>query len=83
MNKTVFDNFLTHYNESKVNRIWDSNMKQFNEFWAESVGRSEELRDTQIDEIVKILDRHGKGNRKGAEAIAKVMIPQGAWRRLF
>src|SRR5207247_6575038 len=32
----------------------------------------------------RILDRQGKGNTKNSEAIAGgVMIPQGAWRRMF
>ena len=33
--------------------------------------------------IIRILDRNGKGNTKNSEAVAKAMIPQGAWRRMF
>ena len=29
------------------------------------------------------MDRNGKGNTGDVEAVAKAMIPQGAWRRLF
>lgn len=39
--------------------------------------------DDECDQYRAILDRNGKGNRKGCEAVAKVMVPQGAWRKLF
>ncbi len=32
---------------------------------------------------MRILDRHGKGNTKPSEAVARAMIPQGVWRRMF
>ncbi|MCL5021087.1 MAG: hypothetical protein M1339_05380 [Bacteroidetes bacterium] len=41
------------------------------------------MTDDDIDVIIRILDRHGKGNTKESEVIAKVMVTQGAWRRIF
>lgn len=41
------------------------------------------ISDEDCDRCIAILDRNGKGNRKGSEAVAKVMVPQGAWRKLF
>jgi hypothetical protein len=41
------------------------------------------LADTEIDPIVRILDRNGKGNTKDSESVARAMIAQGAWRRMF
>ena len=46
-------------------------------------GGKDERNDAEIDEIVRILDRHGKGNTTSSEAVARVMVPQGAWRRMF
>ncbi len=44
---------------------------------------SPELNDEEIDDIVRILDKNAKGNTKVDIAVARAMIPQGAWRRLF
>ena len=33
--------------------------------------------------IIRILDVHAKGNTKHSEAVARVLIPQGAWRRML
>ncbi len=46
-------------------------------------GGEGEIEDPEIDEIVRILDRNGKGNTKDSEAVARAMIAQGAWRRMF
>jgi hypothetical protein len=43
----------------------------------------EPISDDDCDKAIKIVDRSGKGNTKGSEAIARVMVSQGAWRRLF
>ena len=34
-------------------------------------GQKEDLSDSEIDEVVKILDRNGKGNTFGCESVAK------------
>ena len=83
--KSLYSDFLKIYDEDKMNRIWTSHSMRFKEFWKNRVikGRSENLKDEEIDEIIKILDRNGKGNTKESEAVARAMIAQGAWRRMF
>ena len=41
------------------------------------------LSDDDCDAIIRILDTNGKGNTKGCEAVARAMVAQGAWRRIF
>lgn len=83
--KELFESFLNHYEEDQMNQIWSNQSHEFREFWNDRIMKSDnkELYDQEIDAIVRILDRHGKGNTSESEAIARVMIPQGAWRRLF
>lgn len=76
--------FLVEYDEEKKDRIWAEHSNSFRNFWVQKiVNGAEELQDSEIDQVVRILDRNGKGNTKGAEAVAKVMNPQGVWRRQF
>lgn len=81
----LFAAFLADYDVDAKNAIWRSHSQHFNEFWGARILNREagELNDGEIDDIVRILDRHGKGNTASDEAVARVMIPQGAWRRLF
>lgn len=41
------------------------------------------ISDDDCDRVIMILDRNGRGNSPQTEAIARVMIPQGAWRRML
>jgi len=41
------------------------------------------INESEIDQIIKIFDRHAKVNTKKDEAAANVMISQGVWRRMF
>jgi len=77
--------FLSKYDESEKDQIWTQQSQRFRQFWHETVlsKRTVELNEAEIDEIVRILDKHGKGNTKDSEAVARVMIPQGVWRRMF
>jgi len=77
--------FLSKYNVSEKDQIWTQQSQRFRKFWHETVlsKRTGELNEAEIDEIVRILDKHGKGSTKDSEAIAGVMIPQGVWRRMF
>lgn len=81
----LFDLFLKNYPEEEKNEIWKTHQSDFKEFWVSKIIKPNdaELYDQEIDDIVRILDVHGKGNTKHSEAVARVMIPQGAWRRLF
>ncbi len=82
---TLFGTFLQTYNIEERNGIWQSQSRRFREFWDNRIAssRTQELNDAEIDEIVRILDRSGKGNTAASEVVARAMIPQGAWRRLF
>ena len=68
-----------------MDREWKQLRQRFHTFWNERVLSSEPepISDTDCDEIIKILDRNGKGNTKTSEAVAKAMVPQGAWRRML
>ncbi len=81
----LFNSFLANYDTEAKNAVWEKQSKQFHDFWVTKImsGDREELNDTETDQIIKILDRNGKGNTKESEAVAKAMIPQGAWRRMF
>lgn len=77
-----FDGF---YDAPKKEKIWADLSNQFREFWSSRVmgADSSPISDEDCDKIIKILDRNGKGNNKDTEAIARAMVSQGAWRRLF
>jgi hypothetical protein len=80
-----FAAFLQGYDVEKKDAIWRAHSQKFRTFWNDRIigGGEGELDDPEIDEIVRILDRNGKGNTKESEAVARAMIAQGAWRRMF
>jgi hypothetical protein len=81
----LFDAFIERYNREEKDAIWQSQSQRFRDFWNQRImaGGKEELSEAETDEIIRILDRNGKGNTAMSEAVARVMIPQGAWRRMF
>ncbi len=81
----LFESFLDSYQEDEKNQTWKVQSSDFKRFWNERIMKTnnQELNEQEIDDIIKILDSHGKGNTKNSEAIAGVMIPQGVWRRMF
>jgi hypothetical protein len=82
--KNLLKRFLVDYDEEKKDQIWENQSKFFRVFWDKKILDSKkDLQDSEIDAIVSILDRNGKGNTKDSEAVAKVMNPQGVWRRQF
>ncbi|PIN74271.1 hypothetical protein COV20_01490 [Candidatus Woesearchaeota archaeon CG10_big_fil_rev_8_21_14_0_10_45_16] len=83
--KKLYDEFLNEYDADKKDQIWQEQSKMFREFWTDFLlnDNVKELNESQIDEIVKILDKNAKGSTKEDEAVAKAMIPQGVWRRMF
>lgn len=81
----LFKEFLEGYDAETKDALWLLQSSKLRNFWISkimtpSVG---DLNDAEIDEIVRILDRSGKGNTKSSEAVARTMIAQGAWRRMF
>lgn len=81
----LFQTFLTEYDSDAMDNTWLALSQQFKQFWNERIlsTDSEPISDSDCDDIVRILDRNGKGNTKNSEAVAKAMVPQGAWRRMF
>lgn len=82
--KSLWDEFLNSNNENSET-VWKENSKKFHRFWEDKILKNgnDEISDDDIDEIVRILDHNGKGKITGEPSVAKVMVPQGAWRRLF
>lgn len=81
----AFDEFIQNYDHQAKDLIWQEQSAFFQDFWKNKVlakNRSE-IKDSDIDQIVLILDKSGKGSTKTTEAVAKAMIAQGAWRRMF
>lgn len=79
-----FLEFLNSYDEDAKNAIWREHSVRFHTFWQEKIMNGyHSPTDAEIDEIVRLLDTKGKGNSTGDEAVARVMVPQGAWRRMF
>lgn len=81
----LYADFIRKYDAKGKDKIWESHRVTFRRFWNDRILSSsgEDLTDEEIDEIVRILDRYGKGNTKNSEAVARVMIPQGKWRSMF
>ena len=81
----LFDAFLPKYDIEAKDAIWKAQSQQFRDFWSQKImsGGAQELQDSEIDDIVRILDRNGRGNTAASEAVARAMIAQGAWRRMF
>lgn len=82
---SLFDNFLKEYDEESKTQIWEKHSQTFRDFWNNKIlnDNINEINEAEVDQIIRILDRHGKGNTKADEAVARVMIAQGAWRRMF
>lgn len=81
----LFLQFIKDYDSNSKYAIWKKQNQKFSSFWNSQIliTNSNELIDQEIDEIVRILDKKGKGSKKSDEAVATVMIPQGVWRRMF
>lgn len=83
--KRFVPEFDQTYDEELIKKVWEEQSDKFNKFWNERIisPDTDSIPDDDCDQIIRILDRNGKGNTKGSEAIAKAMVSQGAWRRLF
>jgi len=77
--------FLATYDKEEKDQIWKEQSKRVHDFLNNRVMSNSlgDIPDSECDEIIRILDRNGKGNIKDSEAVAKAMVPQGAWRRMF
>jgi len=77
--------FLTRYNQVQVNVTWEGHSRQFRAFWKNRIMAPPKapISDEDCNQIIRILDRNGKGNTKASEAVARAMVPQGAWQRML
>lgn len=82
---TMSSQFFVDYDPSARDHAWHELSLRFHHFWRERVLSTDpsSISDTDCDEVIRILDRNGKGNTKNSEAVAKAMVPQGAWRRML
>ena len=87
-NKTVAEltvDFLAHYDAEAKDAIWQDHSAAFRNFWTTRVMApgTDALSDDECDAVVQILDKNGKGNTNETEAVARAMVPQGVWRKMF
>jgi hypothetical protein len=77
--------FCANYEADVMDALWQIHSDAFRRFWQSRIlaERPTPLADAECDEIIKVLDRNGKGNTRDSEAVARAMVPQGAWRRMF
>lgn len=81
----LIQEFPSGYSANAKDEVWRELSERFKKFWRQRVlaDDSKPISDADCDEVIRILDRNGKGNTKDSEAVAKAMVPQGAWRRMF
>jgi hypothetical protein len=80
-----FQSFMQTYASLEIDSSWDKVSLKFRNFWKDKIMNNPEaeLSEVEMDEIIRILDRNAKGHIKEDLSVAKVMIPQGVWYRLF
>src|ERR1019366_6167992 len=89
MNKSLVQelvsNFVQSYDSTAKDKIWQKQSADFRQFWSGRVlaPGNETISDDDCDVIIRILDFNGKGKPKGSEVVAKVMVSQNVWRKLF
>ena len=81
----LYNEFATNYDEEAKTSIWKEHSQTFRDFWNNKLLNPDEkeINESEADQIIKILDVHAKGRTKKDESVARVMIPQGVWRRMF
>jgi hypothetical protein len=77
--------FLKTYDAPRMDQLWKHQQEAFRSFWVSRVldATSAPLSEDECDVIIRILDTSAKGHTKDSEAVARVMVPQGAWRRML
>ena len=87
MNKPLIQDLVSRFRYDSVGKdlIWQRQSAKFRKFWSEQVlaqGHGE-IPDETCDEIIRILDFSALGKLKGSEVVAKTMVNQKRWRKLF
>ncbi len=80
-----FQGFLREYNAEEKDEIWQQQSASFRRFWNEKIisPREPQLDPFEVDSIIRMIDRQARGNTPQNEAIAKMLISQAVWRRMF
>lgn len=83
--KQLFGQFLQGYDAQGKDAVWANQSASFRQFWQNRVMKKggAQISDSEADPIIAILDKNAKGNTRNSEAVAKAMVAQGAWRRMF
>ncbi len=83
--KQLFDQFLESYDAQRKDAVWANQSANFRRFWQVRVMKEGggPISDGEADPIIAILDKNGRGNTRNSEAVAKAMVAQGAWQRMF
>ncbi len=83
--KELIPKFLENYDSAAKDIIWRQHSATFQSFWSEQIMEEKNgaISDATCDEVIRILDRNGKGNTKESEAVARALVPQNVWRKLF
>jgi len=81
----LYDDFSSEFDIDGEDKIWEDKSKKFRDFWKDKIlnDNVKELNQSEVDEIIRILDKNGKGNKPGDHAVAKCMIRQDIWRKMF
>ena len=81
----IFKDFISGYDEANKTDIWRRHSQSFRDFWKNKVLNNDvrEIKESEVDQIIKILDIHAKGHTRRDESVGKIMIAQGVWRRMF
>lgn len=81
----LISQFQSTYDADAMDQTWKGLSQRFHTFWNDRVLSDDTgtIPDSDCDEIIRILDRNGKGNTKDSESVARAMVPQGAWRRML
>jgi hypothetical protein len=77
--------FKESYAAKEKDVIWQQHSLKFRKFWSERVMQfgTGPISDDECDQIIRILDSRGRGNRKGDEAVGNTIITQFAWRKML
>jgi len=81
----IFNKFRDGYDEEAKAAIWNDHSKRFREFWNNKILNKgiSDLNESEIDDMIRILDKKGKGNTRKDESVANASVTQGVWRKMF
>lgn len=81
----TYEIFAEFSEKCSEKNVWPEYQEIFRSFWQNKIMNDSfsALDDSEIDPIVRMLDKNGKGNTKGSIVIAKAFIRMGMWYRAF